>query len=560
GTYQARVELAFRAKRASKYTDLPPLLVKGIAYHHAGLENVERDLVEHAFIHRHLVAICCTTTLSAGINMPARAVILDDYKQFSVHEKDVADKGRFMRNGNGPTMFRPLPRNTFHQIAGRAGRAGFDDTGTAHILVHSRDEAKWIEEYYFAREGGKADGKLVPAYDPLQSALSNRHVMLEQLLVFANEVQDVTYDDVKAFFAMSFYTHQLGNAGQAMDAALRIRHATARDFIAGAKLPPGKVVGILEANANRVAGAITDTITQHRAECQLTAAGGFSCTCGAKPGGGFRAACDHLRLVVQEVLGRQPGLEKALDGMLASALREECYVDFLIDNGFLDQVGDDAYHCTPFGSLVARLYVYPTIAVFIKQRLLARASNPGDLPFEPWFYQLVKDVQDEHNASYSPSLFHAAWHWMEEAGMDIVLEPARQPIPALRALIPATDDPVYPGDFNNFKADLQRWARVAGKIARHLGMAAIEAGCNELERRIEHGVKAELLPLVENLKGVGRIRGRMLLRAGCKAIEDVQDAHPDALSKATGLPVQACERIINSAREWQPVEDIDHDD
>lgn len=70
-------------------------------------------------------------------------------------------------------------------------------------------------------------------------------------------------------------------------------------------------------------------------------------------------------------------------------------------------------------------------------------------------------------------------------------------------------------------------------------------------------MKAELLPLVENLKGVGRIRGRMLFRAGCKAIEDVQDANPDALSKVTGLPVQTCERIINSAREWQAVEDGD---
>ncbi len=553
-TYQARVELAFRAKRGSKYTDLPPLLVKGVAYHHAGLSTQERDLVEHAFINRHIITICCTTTLSAGINMPARAVILEDYKQFSVHEKDVADKKRFMQSGNSPTMFKPIPRNTFHQIVGRAGRAGFDAKGSAYILVHSRDEAAWIEGYYFARG---TDGALEPTYDPLQSALSNRHVMLEQLLVFANEVQTLSYADVKAFFSMSFYNHLLGAKDQPMDTALRIRHVTARDLVAGITTPPGTAVTIIEASTSRVAGAITDPITSRRIDCQLTAAGGYACTCGAKPGGGFRGACDHLRLLIKEVLAEQPGLEHAVGGMLAAALREECYVDFLVDNGFLDPTGEDAYRCTPFGSLIARLYVYPTTAVFVKRRLLDRMSSPNPGPFEPWFYKLVKDVQDEQNSSYSPSIFHAAWHWMEEGSMDLVLEPFREPIPELRTLVPAADDPVYPGDFNNFKADLKRWARVAGKIAQHMGMSATEADCSQLERRLEHGVKAELLPLVENLKGIGRIRGRMLFRAGCYTIEAVQEADPESLSKATGLPEQICTRVINSAREWESSDDPD---
>jgi replicative superfamily II helicase len=221
-----------------------------------------------------VIAICCTTTLSAGINMPARAVVLEDYKQFSVHEKDVADKGRFMRSGNAPTMFKPIPRNTFHQIVGRAGRAGFDDTGTAYVLVHSRDEAAWIEGFYFTKDGTT----LAPAYDPLQSALSNRHVMLEQLLVFANEVQTLSYADVKAFFSMSFYNHLLGAKDQPMDTALRIRHATARDFVAGVTLLLSSAVTILESTPKRIAGTVIDPASTCRSECQLTAAGGFSCT------------------------------------------------------------------------------------------------------------------------------------------------------------------------------------------------------------------------------------------------------------------------------------------
>jgi hypothetical protein len=52
----------------------------------------------------------------------------------------------------------------------------------------------------------------------------------------------------------------------------------------------------------------------------------------------------------------------------------------------------------------------------------------------------------------------------------------------------------------------------------------------------------------------------MLFRAGCKTIEAVQDADPDALARETGLPEQTCTRIINSAREWQPVDDGENDD
>jgi hypothetical protein len=169
--------------------------------------------------------------------------------------------------------------------------------------------------------------------------------------------------------------------------------------------------------------------------------------------------------------------------------------------------------------------------------------------------ETLDKAREEQNSTYSLSLFLAAWHWMEEAHMDTVLEPFRQPIPQLHGVLPASDEPVYPGDFNNFKTDLQRWARVAGKIAQHLGMAAIEAECSILERRVDHGVKVELLPLVENLAGVGRIRGRMLFKAGCTTIEAVQDANPEILAALTNLPEQTCTRIINSAREWEPVDD-----
>ncbi|MFT0848984.1 DUF3516 domain-containing protein [Actinomycetaceae bacterium L2_0104] len=90
---------------------LSKLLRAGIGVHHAGLLPRYRRLVERLTQGGHLQVICGTDTLGVGINVPIRTVLLTSLSKFD------------------GSRSRHLTAREFHQIAGRAGRAGFDTVG-----------------------------------------------------------------------------------------------------------------------------------------------------------------------------------------------------------------------------------------------------------------------------------------------------------------------------------------------------------------------------------------------------------------------------------------------
>lgn len=90
---------------------LRELLLKGIAVHHAGMLPRYRRLVERLAQKGLLQVICGTDTLGVGINVPIRTVLFTSLVKYD---------GRRSRH---------LSAREFHQIAGRAGRPGFDEVG-----------------------------------------------------------------------------------------------------------------------------------------------------------------------------------------------------------------------------------------------------------------------------------------------------------------------------------------------------------------------------------------------------------------------------------------------
>ncbi|MEK9730454.1 MAG: DEAD/DEAH box helicase [Candidatus Poseidoniales archaeon] len=142
-------ELANQIANSSNQSSISDHLAEsirgGVAFHHAGLTHQQRKVVEHAFKEGLLIALTATPTLAAGVNLPARRVLIRDLKRW--------DDG----------FNRPLPIMEVRQMMGRAGRPKYDTKGEAWIYCKNSDgweEADAVSQRYFFGQVENISSKL----------------------------------------------------------------------------------------------------------------------------------------------------------------------------------------------------------------------------------------------------------------------------------------------------------------------------------------------------------------------------------------------------------------
>ena len=100
-----------------------PVPSRGVAFHHAGLLHEQRSLVEKGFREGKVKVISSTPTLAAGLNLPARRVLIRSYKRYE--------------SGMGMV---PISVMEYRQMAGRAGRPGLDPYGESFLIAKNDSE------------------------------------------------------------------------------------------------------------------------------------------------------------------------------------------------------------------------------------------------------------------------------------------------------------------------------------------------------------------------------------------------------------------------------------
>jgi len=152
----------------------------GAAFHHAGLLSEHRKLVETWFRANLIKVIVSTPTLASGLNLPARRVVIRDYKRYDANY--------------GMT---DIPVLEYKQMAGRAGRPGFDAYGEAVLIAKSPSECAALADHYILSEAEDVISKL-----GTETAL-RMHVLSTISNGFAH-----TRADLEQFFDATFFGFQ----------------------------------------------------------------------------------------------------------------------------------------------------------------------------------------------------------------------------------------------------------------------------------------------------------------------------------------------------------------
>ncbi|MFX1482018.1 MAG: DEAD/DEAH box helicase [Promethearchaeota archaeon] len=414
------------APEASK--TLARLITNGVAFHHAGLDNKERGLVEDYFKDNLLKVIVATPTLAAGVNLPARRVLIRDYRRFDQNQGSYA-----------------IPVLEYKQMAGRAGRPKYDDYGEAILFARTEPEHDFLIDNYTLSEPEEITSKLA----------SPRAVRAHLLASIAAEMTQ-TREEVDTLISGTFFSHQNGS--------------------------------------------------------------------------------------------------NEIDHHISNALA------FLESGGLIEtSQGSAVFSATSLGKRASRLYIDPYTAILLRDIMTetSKSSTLGLLhllcytPDQPLTYVTQTEVEEytllleeqEDELMIEPP--------MEEEGPRVYTEFLAQLKTAnlLHDWILEKDDKNLTDQYNVGMGDVHRFVQSAewlsysaSEIARIVGAPEHVPLLHDLKSRLRYGVKSDILELV-SLRGIGRIRGRMLHNHGLTNLTDLYNIPLDQLARIPTIGSTIAESI-----------------
>jgi helicase len=403
---------------------------KGASFHHAGLSTEHRRIVERAFKAGTLKILTATPTLAAGVNLPARTVVIGNYKRF------VAGYGMY-----------PITVLEYKQMSGRAGRPQYDPYGEAILIASSSDEQDQLMENYILADPERLYSRLAQ-----ESALRG-HTLAAIASDYAHTEQGLL-----DFLGGTFY---------------------------GFNYPPASI-----------------------------------------------------KLITT--------------GVLRYLLKEE----------MLEEKGDYLY-ATDFGRRVSELYIDPLTAVVLRNGLRKGAMDVTDFT---WLHlichtpdmrpilrprrgdlEMVETYAEERQEEFAIPLNQEGGDYIEREQFLGEVKTAMVLGDWINEKTEANileQHGVQPGDRYSAVHNAEWLLYSAHEIADIIGAPDHRRQLGELNDRVKHGVSKKLLPLVR-LKGIGRVRARVLYNSGLTGIAELKRA---PLQRLVALPLIG-PRLAKSIKE-----------
>jgi helicase len=160
---------------------LAKLASKGVAFHHAGLAPSSRELVESSFRKGVIKLLTATPTLAAGVNLPARRVVIASVLRYD------SEYGRNL----------PISVLEYKQLCGRAGRPQYDTTGEAIIVSESGVNAEDLYDHY-----------VLGSPEPIRSQLSSDSAIRFHLLSNIATVPGMKKPEIHDLFSRTLFARQ----------------------------------------------------------------------------------------------------------------------------------------------------------------------------------------------------------------------------------------------------------------------------------------------------------------------------------------------------------------
>lgn len=515
---------AQRLKNDFDYLVKPPELVQyGVAYHHAALEVEVRNRIAELFEQRVLRVVVATNTIGAGVNMPARYVILRD-------------------------VFRDrklLPVSAALNMLGRAGRAPYDSRGTGYFLVdrekESRPNYKDFVEKVLKRE-----------IEPMQSQIpTSTSSILGFILSTAARMKGVTRDELASIFNTT-----LAGRRDPLEVPLPSKEALFANI--GKLVPlPKKKTQVDERTLKISAGVVQ--INGGSGDYLLSMSETRStCTCWAWKNSKPKADCKHLtELKFEAIIGKLGERNPEAREIAIAAFKEEGLshrpmymistgIDLLMKWEFLTEK-EGKYHITNDGRQALVNYLLPMEQVRMLRDTIRRAPQTKDdedvirwairdFSVPPILASGNGEEEDEEESeevddgSLDPEIEDSLWKHVRNTPYKKVVNQTN-----VVKFLDAKD--TLEQIFGAYLAFTPPENKQLGGFIR------------TARNRVHHGCTKELLPLmVLELEAVDdTLIARKLYGQGVRNVQDLARLNHETFSRTTGVGPDACRRSLEQA-------------